>query len=267
MNNELRSKIFTFGVLLTVIILLIFFTNNNIFLFFKNIISNIFNFFGNILNRFISWTRSIFTNVLLINSVVKENTALEEENRRLISDMTELDNLRKENALLKNALNIKKDNKVGVVLASVVFFGNQSADFIFINKGSRDGIAVGDIAVLSDKIAVGRVVDIFSDSSKILLISSPSSSIGARILNSDTVGIFKGRGALAPEIDLIPRDKDLKIGDVVLTSGFDGLYPQGYVLGKIADFDFSEENIFKKVRVDPIFNIYEVRKLLIISGK
>ncbi|MEE3716237.1 rod shape-determining protein MreC [Tumidithrix elongata RA019] len=111
---------------------------------------------------------------------------------------------------------------------------------VIIAKGSSDGIQKGAIAVGPGGL-VGRVTDVSPHSSRVLLISDPSSQVGVVVSRSRYMGMLRGQTQTTASLEFFERDPDVKPGDIVLTSQFSTLFPAGIPVGRVMSVNLDKQ--------------------------
>ncbi len=111
---------------------------------------------------------------------------------------------------------------------------------VIISKGSRDGITTGAIATSAGGL-VGRITDTSPHSSRVLLISDPSSNVGVVVSRSRALGILRGQAQGVGVLEFLDRDPDAKVGDSIATSSFSTLYPEGLPVGRIRSINLNHQ--------------------------
>ena len=216
-----------------------------------------------------------FETISEIKSLKKESDNLKLKIKTLESENLVLIELKKENEILRKALEIglKKDFKL--VFAQVIG-KDVSQDSILIDQGSKDGVRVGLPVITQQKILVGKISKVYENFSDVVLISNKESSFDAKILapyqtegfgaGSDTeiYGIVKGKGNFKLYFDLIPKDQELKEGDFLVTSALGGVFPPGLLIGEIKEVKKSDVELFQKAEIKPALDIKELEFLFVI---
>jgi rod shape-determining protein MreC len=162
------------------------------------------------------------------------------ENEQLKKDVGDLRvQLQQERALAQQTQSLQKllDLKTNTALsttAATVIAGGASPEFrtITIDKGTNDGLRA-DMAVIAPAGVVGRVIQPSSRASKIQLLIDRNAAAGALIERTRAQGVVVGSGSDDLRMEYVPGSAELKAGDVVVTSGIDGIYPKGFVIGQI----------------------------------
>jgi len=138
-----------------------------------------------------------------------------------------------QNQKLKELLDYSKTQKQKGIVAAIV---GRSADHwwqqITLGRGSQDGIQKDHI-VMGPGGLVGRVVSVTPNSSRVLLISDPTSKVGAAISRSRSMGFMRGQGSNRAVLQFFDKVPDVRRGDVVSTSSVSELFPPGLPLGRV----------------------------------
>ena len=142
---------------------------------------------------------------------------------------------------------------------------NQSVRSIIIDKGSSDGLRVG-MPVESARGLVGQIFRTTQNSSQVVLISDSSSAIPARLGASRATGILRGGGLGGSlSIDWIDLKHQIEVGEVVLTSGLGGRFPQDLVIGRVIDVDRREAELFQSAVVQSAVDFDALEVLFVIT--
>ncbi|MGB7416588.1 MAG: rod shape-determining protein MreC [Thermosynechococcaceae cyanobacterium] len=124
--------------------------------------------------------------------------------------------------------------KEGDAIASPVI--GRSADHwwqhIIIGRGSKAGITEGAVAQAPGGL-VGRITQVTENTSRVLLLSDPSSRLGVTVSRSRDMGILRGQSSRFAVIDFFEKDPNVRVGDAVMTSSLSRLFPAGLTIGKI----------------------------------
>ncbi len=139
-----------------------------------------------------------------------------------------------------------------------------SQDFrtVTIDKGTRDGLRP-DMAVISPAGVVGRIVVPSARSAKVQLLVDRNAAAGAIVERSRAQGIVVGAGGDRLEMEYVSEVYDIVVGDVVVTSGIDGIYPKGFVIGRIESVDRSG-GAYKRIMVRPAVDFGGIEEVLVV---
>lgn len=202
------------------------------------------------------------------NEIRKNNLDLLKENRDLKGIIANLKNLEEENDILKDQLDLKKEGLVDkeLVLASVM--GNPedlTSTSLMLDKGTRQGIKVGNNVILGNYL-IGIVTQVTSERSIINLTTSPDVSLTVEDVeaNSKAEGLAKGDlGTSIKVTKLLPEDV-INEGDVFITSGKDGNFLPGFVVGKVSQVNFGASDPLKSALLSPMTEFNRLNKVFVI---
>jgi len=183
--------------------------------------------------------------------------------QELLTDKASLAELKEENRVLREALQIglQKDFQLAFVGVIGKDLGQES---ILINEGSKDGLSSGMPVITQEKALLGRISEVFEKFSRVTLISSKDSSFDAKVPGTDTAGVARGKGNSKIDFDLVPEEKVLQVDDLVVSSSFGGIYPEGLLVGKIKKISRNDVSPFYQAEVAPLFNIQETSAVFVI---
>ncbi len=198
---------------------------------------------------------------------------LKEENRILESRILDLleENMRLkefvgENQALRQALNLGLEKDFNLKLAELTGKASQG-DSIFINKGSSSGLSEGMPLLSVEGILAGVITEVYNDFSRASLITNEDVSFNARVEGKEDIqGLVKGKGGMEMVFDLIPRTSDLKEGDMVLSTGLEGIFPPGIMVGQVKEIEADDAAPFKRAVLEPYFDLESLEWLFIITG-
>ena len=215
---------------------------------------------------FWSWGQKIsffFEIISEIKKLKEETERLKVQNLELMAEISLLREVKKENQTLRKALNLNLEKEFKLSLADVIF-KDISEDLISLNRGKKDGIREGLPVITEQKILIGKIFEVYDDSSKVLLISNKKSSFDGEIAEKEIVGQVRGKGKGKVLFDLVPREKEIKEGDLIQTSTLGGIFPAGLLVGKLKKVEGSDVKPFWKAEILPLFEIGKLDKVFII---
>lgn len=197
----------------------------------------------------------------LVN-VRQENLRLKEDNRKLREEKFELAEAKIQNERLKKLLNFKEIPSYPIVSANVIG-GSPSllrSEVIIVDRGSRDGISQG-MPVASSEGIVGKVLTVGDRSSEILLITDPLSAIDAFVHRTRVRGIVKGAEG-GCTMEYIEQNSDISVGDKIISSGKEGFFPKGVIIGTVAGIE--TKGSFLSAQVSPFVDLESLEEVVII---
>jgi rod shape-determining protein MreC len=205
---------------------------------------------------------SVWQDYMDLVNVRQENIKLREGIKKLRFEKFELAEAGIQNNRLKKLLDFKEIPSYPMVSANVIG-GSPSllrSEVIVVDRGSRDGISQG-MPVASSEGIVGRVLSVGNRSSEVLLITDPVSAVDAFIHRTRVRGIVKGTdGGCAMEY--IEQNSDVSIGDKVISSGKEGFFPKGVIIGTVSDLE--TKGSFISAQVSPFVDLDSLEEVVII---
>lgn len=195
----------------------------------------------------------------------------DEDNRRLIEEIQRLTLEQQrhreiffENQRLREALGLKERERRYVAAARIISRGlDRWSNIIVIEKGRRDGIEK-DMAVITPAGIVGKVSSAGEHYSYVLLISDISFSAAVRIQESRKEAILSGTGARRCVLKYVPEEDEVKEGEIVVTSGFDDLFPPELPVGYIFRVSKKRDSIFQEIEVAPFQDLTRLDEVIIV---
>ncbi len=192
----------------------------------------------------------------------EENERLEVEIKKLRQEKFRLWEAELQNERLKKLLEFKESATHPIVTANVIA-GSPSglrSQVVIINAGSGDGVSEGMPVTTYDGI-VGRVFLVGDKSSEVILITDEISAVDAYIHRTRARGIVKGTGD-GCVMEYIEKKTDVSIGDKVISSGKDGFFPKGVVIGTVVDIEV--KGGFTNARVHPDVDLNSLEEVVVI---
>ena len=220
--------------------------------------------FQELVTRSIRFARNIWEHYFSLVSVAHENENLKKSLNQFVAKSNQWHEIDLANARLRNLLNFQKAPTNKVVAAEVI--GKDPSGWfktIIIDKGKSDGLKKGLSVVLPAGI-VGQVIETTSHYSKVMLVIDRNSAVDALVQRSRARGIIKGESADQCRFEFVLRKHDVQIGDTVIASGLDGVYPKGLRIGRVADISQRNADIFYEIAVAPFVDYEKLEEVLVI---
>ncbi|MEY2732009.1 MAG: hypothetical protein RLZZ588_734 [Chloroflexota bacterium] len=141
---------------------------------------------------------------------------------------------------------------------------------VVIDRGSSDGIQVGDVVIGAGNTLAGRVIEVSDANAQVRLVSDPEFSVTAEIASTGAIGLIRGRGANPLAFDDIDALRDVPIGAEVTTSGIElsqtlrSAFPRGLSIGRVVTLSDQAGTVIKSAEVESILELDAARTLLVI---
>lgn len=215
-------------------------------------------------SRVIRFARGLWADYFFLINVAGENDEL----RKALAQATEKNNQYFEtdlsNQRLRKLLAFQKSS-TGKVIAAEVIGRDPSPWFktAIIDKGQSDGVTKGQPVVIAEGIA-GQVVEVSPGFSKVLLLIDPNSAVDAVVQRTRARGIVKGVSEDRVVFHYVLRKHDVVVGDQVVSSGLDGVFPKGLSIGQVAEVIKRNAGIFQEVFVTPSVDFEKLEEVLVV---
>ncbi len=209
---------------------------------------------------------------LLFNfsDVRADNQALREENEKLKSQLIEYDDLKKENERFRELYDFTSSrDEYTYIGANIINMGGESyINSYAIDKGSKDGLAKG-MVVISSSGLVGQIAKVESNWSLVYPISNENIAVSVTVQSTEeSVGILKGyrdgRNTLLAKVYNLPLDSEVKVGDIITTSGLGQIYPKGVKIGVVTAVEEDKGKLMKVATVEPYVDFNKLQEIFVI---
>ncbi len=220
--------------------------------------------FQKITTRSISFIRDVWSHYFCLVAVKQENDKLKKVLSRAIEKNNRFNEIEIFNLRLRKLLNFRK-NMAGQMLVAEVIGKDPSPWFktIIIDKGKSDGIEKGLPVLVPEGIA-GQVIDASLHSSKVLLIIDQISAVDALVQRTRARGIIKGGSTGQCFFTYTLRKHDTRVGDTIISSGLDTVFPKGLRIGKVSEVIKRNFGIFQEVIVTPYVDCEKLEEVLVV---
>lgn len=217
------------------------------------------------LGRISSGVEDMVKGYVWLTDVRRENEMLKQQVAALEQKVTNYHEAYIENLRLRRLLDFKVTIQAETVAAQVVIHDLTGwFQTLIVDKGFRDNIAP-DMAVVNDEGVVGRVLDVSDRFARVLLITDPGSSVDAVIQRNRVRGVLSGKDASGCVLKYVRGNVDVQAGDLVISSGKDGVFPKGLRLGVVQGVFKDPVDLFQKIEVRPLVRLSALEETLIIK--
>lgn len=217
----------------------------------------------NATSGFTGGVRNLWLNYFWLRGAREENLQLRETVRQFMARESELKRLAEENSRLRQMYALKEAVPYETIGARVVGrTPSYLANVAYLDRGSADGVRL-DSPVIAGRGIFGRVILVTPHSSQVQLITNPDASTGALLDRTRAPGVVKGKGDPYLELDYISNTENVEAGDIVSTSGLDGIFPKELLVGSVIETQKGQSG-FRLVRVEPAADLMRTEEVSIL---
>lgn len=209
-----------------------------------------------------------FRSISSLRSAQDENGVLKQRIQELEVEVQNTKSLSAENERLKSLLELKEKSKYDILSAQII--GRDASAWFstsIINRGSLDGVKL-NMPIVTNGGLVGRVTAVSPLTAQIDLITKDRSGVGAvvgEIESSNTLGVISGSGKKELlEMGYVPGSVEVKIGEIVFTTGQDGIYPAGLKLGEVVEVRAGSATVPQQVFVRPSAGLSTMQEVAVL---
>jgi rod shape-determining protein MreC len=198
-----------------------------------------------------------------LRGVERENRRLREQVDTLALKAQAAEESRQELTRLRELLELRESVPWTTVPARVIARGTEgSARIVTLDRGSRDGVRLNQ-PVLTPRGVVGRVIEAAPGASKVQTVLDPNSGVAGLIQRTRVQGMVVGAGDRGCRMEYVSELSNVEVGDVVVTSGLDQIYPKGYTIGIVASIG-EGEGLTKLVELRPEVDFRRLEEVLVV---
>jgi rod shape-determining protein MreC len=205
-------------------------------------------------------------NMITRQQLMTENKQFKEQQLFFHEQSMELDIVRRENERLRLLLASPVNGITKKMFAEILSVDSDPYSLqVVINRGANDGVVEGQ-PVIDDKGVVGQILHVGANSSRVILISDISHAVPVRVERNGLRLIASGSGRINRLVhNFVTKSDDVKVGDLLVTSGLGGKYPEGYPVARITSVRTDESREFGRILSQPVAKIDRLRYMLLLS--
>src|SRR6185369_15781618 len=192
----------------------------------------------------------------------EENTDLRTRLRDLELRTMQYEALSQENATLRGLRSALPPVAEKWLIAEIVQEPDSRRPRLLINRGTSNGVFKGQ-AVMDDFGIIGQTTHVGPWSAEVILVTDPEHAIPVQVERTGVRTIALGTGG-ALGLSYMPANADLKVGDVLLTSGMGGVFPQGYAVAKVTELNREAVRPVERFRAEPLARINSSREVMLV---
>ena len=201
-------------------------------------------------------------------SMQSENARLRAESLRQAAALQELESLRRENTELRDLLDARTRVTPSSVMAEVLYGARDPfSRKLIIGKGMTDDVQPG-LAVVDDQGGIGQVTRVYPFLSEVTQITDKNQAVPVQNVRSGLRAIVFGNGKDGTlDLRFMPVNADIQIGDTLVTSGIDGIYPAGLPVARVAEIERNAALAFARITCAPLGGVDRRGHVLVLTAK
>ena len=207
--------------------------------------------------------RGVWDHYFALLGTTKQNEELRAENDALKLRISQLEGKAAEADRLAALLTFKHAHeKVPMLMARVIGASAGTASrTVEIDRGERDGVR-RNMGVITPDGAVGKIIEVYRDNAQVLLLTDKDSGAGAMLLATRSQSPVKGNGDPTLSMNYVANDDVVNVGDKVVTSGMDKIFPRDVPVGTV--IDVKPGTTFKQIRVKPAASLERLEEVIVL---
>jgi rod shape-determining protein MreC len=211
-----------------------------------------------------NWVKEIQHSYATLSGYKAENERLRRRIADLEMERNRLLEAEATNRRLQQLLEFRSHLPSGGVTASIIA-GSASSWFksCLLDKGSADGVQKG-MAVVTPWGVVGQVVAVAAHTAKVLLLTDANSGVDVLVQRTRARGIVSGSLDNGTIMKYVKRSEDIQIGDRLITSGSDGIFPKGVMVGTVTKVQKQALGLFQSIEVMPAVDTSRTEEVLVV---
>jgi len=207
--------------------------------------------------------RGVWNHYFALQNASRENERLRSENDTLKLQINQLQSRAAEADRLARLLNFRQAHQNVPMLGARVIgtSADTASQTVYLDRGERDGIR-RNMGVITPDGVVGKVIESYSNTSQVLLLSDKDSGVGAMISESRIQSPVGGVGEPLLSMKYVPNDDEVNLGQHVVTSGMDRIFPRDLPVGTVSQI--KSGNPFKQIRIRPSANLERLEEVIVL---
>ncbi len=197
----------------------------------------------------------------------EENTQLKRAKLDNATSLLRAQQLESENARLRKLLDIRERQHVNGVVAQILYAARDPyTRRIVVDKGQQNDIAAGQ-PVIDEAGIVGQVTRVFPFAAEITLITDKDQTIPVQIVRNGLRSVVFGLGNGQLELRFMPANADVKNGDLLVTSGLDGVFLPGLPVGRVVHIERDTSYSFARIFCEPLSGVENYDEVMILAAR
>jgi rod shape-determining protein MreC len=196
-----------------------------------------------------------------------ENKDLKHNQLQTAPNLQRLEQLEAENQRLRKLLAVKEREKANGQVAQILYTARDPfSRKVIVDKGQQSGIVAGQPAI-DETGVVGQVTRIFPFSAEITLITDKDQAVPVQVVRSGQRSVVFGLGNGQMELRYMPANADVQVGDMLVTSGLDGIYLPGFPVAKVVNIERDSAYSFARIFCVPVAGVENFGEIMVLSPR
>jgi rod shape-determining protein MreC len=202
-----------------------------------------------------------------ISALQKEVRDLKSQQVAMAQAMQQAQLQMAENGHLRKLMDAREHLPVRSMMSEILYDARDpSTRRVVLDRGSQNGVKLG-LPVIDNAGVVGQVTRVFPFTSEVTLLTDKEQAIPVQVLRNGLRSVAYGRGQSGMlDLRFVAPNADIQVGDVLVTSGLDGMYPAGLAVAKVSQVESVAQGAFSRVVCQPLAGIDRHRQLLVVMS-
>ena len=202
-----------------------------------------------------------------MHSLQQENDELKHAKLTTAPDLQRLAQLEAENERLRKLLSVTEREKANGQVSQILYTARDPfSRKVIVDKGQQSGITAGQPAI-DEAGVVGQVTRVFPFSAEITLITDKDQVVPVQVVRTGQRSVVFGLGNGQLELRYMPANADIQIGDMLVTSGLDGIYLPGFPVAKVVNIERDSAYSFARIFCVPIAGVENFGEVMVLSPR
>lgn len=200
-----------------------------------------------------------------LTTLHRENDVLRRQQLEVANKLLRQRYLEDENRRLRALLDMRAQQPVKGMVADIQYAARDPfSRRVVIGKGSQDGIQPGE-AVVDEVGVIGQVTRVFPLMSEVTLVTDKNQAVPVEVQRNGLRAILAGAGSNGLELRFLASNAEVQVGDILITSGLDGIYQRGLPVAKVVAIERDTSFRFARIRCEPLAGVERHGQVLVLS--
>lgn len=202
-----------------------------------------------------------------LHNLQQENSQLKHAQLNTAPNLQRLAQLEAENERLRKLLSVNEREKANGQVAQILYTAHDPfSRKVIVDKGQQSGIVAGQPAI-DETGVVGQVTRVFPFSAEITLITDKDQAVPVQIVRSGQRSVVFGLGNGQLELRYMPANADVQVGDILVTSGLDGVYLPGFPVAKVVNIERDSAYSFARIFCVPVAGVENFGEIMVLNPR